>query len=188
VIQYSNRKIYLDAPAGWIPKFKERREICEDMNNLLINNWNSVIQPLDEVYHLGDFSFAGHDATQKVLDRLHGIKYLIRGNHDYDFVKRHENEFVWIKDYYVLKVHDKTLEEKQYHQHIVMCHFPFQSWENMTHGFWHLHGHSHGKMPSGNTKRYDVGVDNNNLMPISYQQVKEIMRERDNISRPDRNS
>lgn len=40
---------------------------------------------------------------------------------------------------------------------------------------WHLYAHSHGTLsPLG--KSYDVGVDNNNYMPVSFDQVKEIMK------------
>jgi len=40
-----------------------------------------------------------------------------------------------------------------------------------------LHGHSHGGLnPIG--KQYDIGVDNNNFYPISYEQLRIIMKDK----------
>ena len=30
---------------------------AEEMNEYIIKQWNSVVKPQDEVYHLGDFAF-----------------------------------------------------------------------------------------------------------------------------------
>lgn len=190
VISYSGRKIYDDLPAGSVPTFKSRAEICEDMNNLLINNWNRVVKPNDTIFHLGDFAFCGRTKAEEIIQRLHGIKYWIRGNHDHELAKKLVHHFIWVRDYYVYRHHDQIQSDDyqdgtQYHQPIVLCHFPIESWENMSHGSWHLHGHSHGRLDSGTKKRYDVGVDPNNLYPVSYEQIKEVMKTRINIVRPE---
>ena len=54
----------------------------EEMNEKLIENWNSVVGPDDIVFHLGDFAFGGSGLWKEVLSRLNGKKYLIIGNHD----------------------------------------------------------------------------------------------------------
>lgn len=54
----------------------------EDMNEKIVENWNSVVKPEDTVYHLGDVSFAGKDKTKELVSRLNGIKVLSMGNHD----------------------------------------------------------------------------------------------------------
>lgn len=53
------------------------------MNNVLINNWNSVVAPEDIVYVLGDFIW-GNDKTciEPLVDKLNGQIHLILGNHD----------------------------------------------------------------------------------------------------------
>lgn len=51
----------------------------EEMNEVMVQNWNSVVTDQDIVYHLGDVYF-GDGA--KVLPRLRGSKRLILGNHD----------------------------------------------------------------------------------------------------------
>ena len=54
----------------------------EEMNKVLIENWNSVVKPEDTVYHLGDVSFMKQEESYKILKQLNGRKILIRGNHD----------------------------------------------------------------------------------------------------------
>ena len=55
----------------------------DEMNKVLIRNWNSYITELDEIYILGDFLFKGTGGqANAILNTLNGKKYLIRGNHD----------------------------------------------------------------------------------------------------------
>ncbi len=53
----------------------------EQMNDVMIANWNSVIGKDDTVFHLGDFCLGGAAEWTKILDRLNGKIYLIMGNH-----------------------------------------------------------------------------------------------------------
>ena len=50
------------------------------MDEALIQRWNSVVGPEDRVYVLGDFGGDGHET--EVLSRLRGRKFLVKGNHD----------------------------------------------------------------------------------------------------------
>jgi calcineurin-like phosphoesterase family protein len=51
----------------------------EEMDELIVENWNKTVKDDDIVYHLGDVYFgAGHQH----LKRLRGRKRLILGNHD----------------------------------------------------------------------------------------------------------
>jgi calcineurin-like phosphoesterase family protein len=57
----------------------------EDMNETIIHNWNSVVSPVDHVYHLGDVYFGKNKnsaSNRNILSRLNGKKRLILGNHD----------------------------------------------------------------------------------------------------------
>lgn len=60
------------------PEFKDLRE----MENTIIQNWNSVVSEGDHVYVLGDFSFRNKEETKIIMQRLNGKKFLIIGNHD----------------------------------------------------------------------------------------------------------
>ena len=55
---------------------------AEIMNNYMINQWNSRVRHNDEVVIVGDFSLGKAYETNTILSKLHGILYMIRGNHD----------------------------------------------------------------------------------------------------------
>jgi calcineurin-like phosphoesterase family protein len=52
-----------------------------------------------------------------------------------------------------------------------------RTWARSHYNSWQLYGHSHGKLePIG--KQWDIGVDNNNYYPVSFDQITEIMKTR----------
>jgi calcineurin-like phosphoesterase family protein len=55
-------------------------------------------------------------------------------------------------------------------QLLVLCHYPFRTWNKMGKRAINLHGHSHGRL-SRMTRRYDVGVDAQELTPVSVEQI-----------------
>lgn len=54
----------------------------EEHNELIVNNFNSILTNQDETYHLGDFSFGDIIQTERFLRRLNGKHHLVIGNHD----------------------------------------------------------------------------------------------------------
>lgn len=125
----------------------------EEMNEVLIFNWNSVVGPNDTIYHLGDFSFGIQVEMNNVLSRLNGIKHLILGNHDKGIrhnPKSYAKYFKSIQDYLELK--------NVYNEHFVLSHFAFRVWNKSHRGSINLYGHSHGNLPPIG-RQIDVGVD-----------------------------
>lgn len=57
-------------------------ENVEEMNEVLIENWNKVVSDDDTVFHLGDFAFGGSNVWKEIIPRLKGHINLIIGNHD----------------------------------------------------------------------------------------------------------
>lgn len=58
------------------------------MNEHMVERWNAVVRPDDKVYHLGDVVMQrGSDARVRpflrIIQRLHGHKRLVLGNHDH---------------------------------------------------------------------------------------------------------
>src|ERR1035437_820477 len=81
-----------------------------EMDESLIENWNSKIQPGDLVYHLGDVFFCNEERALQIINRLNGQKFLILGNHD-KTVKRSENlkaQFIQIRDYHEITINGQS--------------------------------------------------------------------------------
>jgi len=52
------------------------------MNKVLLKNWNDTVGKDDVVFFVGDFSFGDRDTINKLLRKLKGNKIFIKGNHD----------------------------------------------------------------------------------------------------------
>ena len=154
----------------------------EEMNQALIENWNRVVGKNDLVFHLGDFAFGGAEVWNRFLDQLNGRIVLVVGNHDIyhlrvEMLERFEQ--VAFELYVVID-----------NQPIFLNHHPFLSYGDSHGTVWQLFGHVHtrgngeGKekdkqrLPLLMATQYDVGVDNNDYTPISFERVKEIINAR----------
>ena len=137
----------------------------DEMDEFLIETWNSKVKSNDIVFHLGDFSLCSDSKSARIYTQLKGIKYLIRGNHDKESTVNLFNDRLFNKcfDYLKIKV-DKQL--------IVLFHYPIAQWEQKSYGTFHFHGHSHNRN-SGITGRYkDVGVDSHSDNSLySYEEL-----------------
>lgn len=159
----------------------------EEMNQALIDRWNSVVKPDDTVFHLGDFCWGGSAAWEGILQQLNGHIHLIIGNHD---VKNLRQGY--------MKYFESVSFQKQIKvegQSIYLNHYPFLTYGGIyrKEPVWQLFGHVHsnggqGGADSGRLQhllrsQYDVGVDNNNFTPISFEQVKQVIESQGQIVR-----
>lgn len=138
----------------------------EDMNRMIINNYNSVVHKNDTVYILGDIChrLKVEDAND-LISELKGRKILITGNHDkkYD-VKLFEE----IYDFKTVSLYGK---------YFALMHYPMLSWPKSHQGSYQLHGHIHARNDYNQQnkmdgiRRYDVGVDANDFYPVSVEQI-----------------
>ena len=142
----------------------------EEMNKVLIINYNSLVKKEDICYILGDI--AHHipvEKTNELISKLNGKKFLIKGNHDKNY---DESLFSGIYD-----LCEKSFSHKDFHRFFVLMHYPLLSWHKANSGAIHLHGHIHsdGSYNKKNYEkhifRYDVGVDANNYFPVSIEQI-----------------
>ena len=139
----------------------------EEMDEALIEALNATVPERAVVYHLGDFAFVKPARAVEIAKRLHGTIRLVRGNHDHRLPAGFPVE--WMKDYYEAKTPDGIK--------VVLCHYPFEVWNQVHYGAWHLHGHSHGGLRSIRPRRFDVGVDNRRIYrPRSFEEIAEEMR------------
>ena len=155
------------------------------MNDHIVEQINQNVKQDDILFHLGDFSFGGlHNVIEFrnriVCQNLH----LVLGNHDQHIAKDQNNLkrlFSSVQEYLELdlRMYDNPIKQTKLvmKQDFVLMHYPIQSWNLMNHGSIHLHGHVH--LPPhqrlGKGKMIDVGVEGNNMKPISITEVMQIM-------------
>lgn len=143
---------------------------ADEMNRVLIENYNSVVHENDTVYLLGDICFRiGVDKANELIASLKGKKYLIRGNHD---KKYDENLFEEVRDFMMISVNGL---------HISLMHYPMLAWPRSHYGSIMLHGHIHSDESYNlnnrevSIKRYDVGIDANGYRPVSIKQIEDFL-------------
>jgi calcineurin-like phosphoesterase family protein len=93
-------------------------ESADAMNEYMIARWNSRVRKNDEVVILGDFSISPNGSeVNRILERLQGKKFLIRGNHERYLESRKfdPGHFGWIEDY-------KELRDNK--RKVVLSHYP----------------------------------------------------------------
>lgn len=130
----------------------------EEMNETMIDNWNKVVSPSDNVYHLGDVLF-----TKKWLDlilpRLNGTKVLIKGNHDNLKLSQYAQYFKDVRAYWVL---DKY----------VLSHVPIHP-ESLSRWKANIHGHLHNNSLE-DTRYINVSVERINYTPVDFESIYEL--------------
>ena len=150
----------------------------EEMNNTIVENINSCVKENDQLICLGDWNFGGIANLPIFRDSLicKDIS-LICGNHD----NRHGQ--VWnppvngknAADYF--SSYDMYKEMFYKGKHLVLFHFPINSWNNMKesiHFFGHCHSSESTKFFNGG-RSMDVGLDGNNMMPYKLDDAIDIL-------------
>ena len=143
----------------------------EEMDAVLIQNWNETVKKNDEIYILGDFTMRTSEVAHDYLTKLNGRKYFIRGNHDrfLENFEPYESDFEWVKDYHRLIYNG---------QRIIMFHYPILEWDQIHRGAYHCYGHVHNNKVSAErlavldgSRAINVGVDVNNYRPVSIKDI-----------------
>lgn len=134
-----------------------------EMDEEIIKRHNEVVKDNDIVIHGGDFTLrSSYVEAIEYRNQLKGDHIFIRGSHD-----------KWLNNTKCHDIWQKMIED----QYVVVCHYAMRVWPRSHYNSWQLYGHSHGKLePVG--KQWDSGVDNNQFYPVSFDQVKEIMKDR----------
>lgn len=135
----------------------------EEMNESLVDNWNSVVKPQDTVYHLGDICIPRSGI--KYLSRCNGRKVLFRGNHDSNFKLKELAEYF------------DDIRGCFYRNGLVFSHFPVHpsnlkgAYKGNVHG--HLHCHLIIDQGLVDKRYFNACVERNNFTPVSYDSIKE---------------
>ena len=145
----------------------------EELDELMIENWNKMVGPNDRIYHLGDVVYKCGNRDQ-IMSRLNGKKVLVKGNHDRD-------QLGWYKKYF---------EDIRGTFHIdgnyLLSHFPIHP-DSKGRFVRNLHGHIHAqtvmKWEYSIIDGCDIRVPDlwyrnccvevNNYSPIPFEVIKE---------------
>ena len=142
----------------------DKQELIKRHDDWLIDKWNSTVKKNDWVYHIGDFCLGNRERTEYILNRLHGRKFFIRGNHDKS-LNGNERFLEGIWDIKEAKFsHEQFPFIKEGETFCCeLCHYPLVAWNRRTHGSVMVHGHTHGATDPLNKEseelRVDVGFD-----------------------------
>lgn len=142
----------------------------EEMNEVLIEKWNSVVREKDTVYHLGDVAFGKHSLP--LIKRLNGKKRLCLGNHD-----------GYVSSEYLLYF-EKLYGAKEWKK-CILTHVPVHPGTLGTRFLLNVHGHLHSKnvgvwldetifVPDRNY--LCVSVEQNNLYPVHADIIRDRLR------------
>ncbi|HEX5933880.1 MAG TPA: metallophosphoesterase family protein [Pseudorhizobium sp.] len=128
----------------------------------LIDRWNATVSPQDEVWHLGDVmsARATETAVEALLIRLNGQKHLVIGNNDPAAVQQAAG-WASVQHYAEIRLGEQLL---------VLCHYAFRTWNQMSRKSINLHGHSHGRLKPM-PRQFDVGVDARGLRPVAFEEL-----------------
>jgi len=144
------------------------------MDAALVANWNAVVGVDDEVWHLGDFARRAADVPA-LLERLNGTKHLILGNNDAAGVAGVAG---WAS---VAPYAERLVDGVA----LVLCHYPFRSWNGQHRGAVNLHGHSHGRLKPL-PRQHDVGVDAWDFRPVTLAGILAAAKPQSRVASSDR--
>ena len=130
-----------------------------EMDAALVAGWNAVVGADDEVWHLGDFARRAADVPA-LLAGLNGAKHLLLGNNDPPEVAEMPG---WASVGHYAELVEGGVA-------LVLCHYPFRSWNGQHKGAVNLHGHSHGRLKPL-PRQHDVGVDAWAFRPVELGEI-----------------
>lgn len=135
-----------------ILKYTDRSDhwdTVEEMNEGLIEIFNSVVGPQDVTYILGDFCFGSKEAWASFASRLNGTKHIILGNHD----ERHKRPQQWFHEVGFEEVYRHSII---LHRMVILSHEPV--YLTLDTPLFNIHGHTHGRNMDSSL-HYNVSCD-----------------------------
>lgn len=143
----------------------------EEMDTILIANWNKKVHRNDTVYILGDLMFRNEKPPEEYLRQLNGKKNLIIGNHDRSWIKSCD-----LSQFFETVTSLNFISDGK-HQ-ITLCHYPMMSWPHMKRCYM-VFGHIHGNIDADywpliaqSGLMLNAGVDINGFAPVTFEEME----------------
>lgn len=141
----------------------------EEMDECLIANWNTIVNPEDTVFVLGDFVGASEielSDSIRIVNELNGNKIFVLGNHDGSIFYLLRSNGYMVSPWPII-IHDFW----------ILSHEPMYMNSNMPYAniFGHVHNNPMYKTVSSHS--FCVSVERINYAPISFEEIKRQMQE-----------
>jgi calcineurin-like phosphoesterase family protein len=140
---------------------------ADEMDAVLIKNWQARVADGDTVYILGDMFFRSSYGHAAVLEQLKGTKHLIIGNHDKNWMNRVDLPRFFASVQQALKI---THDGKK----LFLCHCPVLEFN----ADYLVHGHIHNNRSDENWPKFkalenvlNAGVEINGYMPVTFEEL-----------------
>lgn len=152
------------------------------MNALMAEAWNSIVEPEDTVYYLGDFAMQPNMVTE-ILSSLKGTKFLIAGNHD----KCHGGAPKWVDHYKAAGFQSiqRHLNMEIAGENVLLHHFPYRNEADpaqkhfgsrpVDRGRLLIHGHVHNRWKILK-RQINVSVEPWNFLPVRLEAIAALIQ------------
>jgi len=143
---------YCQRPDGW--------------QEQIIQNWNRMIGAIDNVFHLGDFSFGRTEQVQSVLAQLSGKKRLLLGNHD-----NRRSAGAWGRLGFEQVFREKYLCFQVGAVKVIFSHYPCLF--DLQEGVLNIHGHIHNTPCElvNDPYHFNICVEVNDYQPVTLGEI-----------------
>lgn len=160
----------------FVEKFGSRPfSSTEEMDDTIIENMFTGKRKGDMIYFLGDLYF-DIASFEKMYNQIpNGVRFFwVLGNHDEKLFMKHIKQFEKIIP---------MMETKIQGNHVVLCHYPMQTWNRSHYNSWQLFGHHHigGHFEPGSErlgKQLNVNLEYHDFKPWTEDEVVEYMEGR----------
>lgn len=175
-----------------IIKYTDRPyKTADEMNETLVDNWNSVVSADDEVWVLGDVALGPIKESLSLIELLNGRKVLLPGNHDRIWrglapKKRWDDDTYLNAGFERIEHGEIGVVNLTLGGHDVLAsHFPytigqydsrFTAWHPIDYGVPLLHGHTHSPVRTAGNMIH-VGIDAWGYTPVAETTLIELIEE-----------
>ena len=157
-------------------KCKRPFKSLQEMEETIVQNWNTKINDDDVVYVLGDLVKDDDASAIQIFNKLKGHKHLIVGNHDNQLLEVIKNSSLFETIGFIDLILDKNRK-------VCVCHYPLMDWMEFNRQGVLVYGHIHNKTAmNGNAYKlmkefyetlpaYNCGVDVCNFEPKTLEEL-----------------
>lgn len=152
---------------------------CDQMLEVIVNNYNNLVSHSSKVLFMGDIFFTGFDNSCDIMHSLNGSKYLLRGNHDKRLT---DSQFARMGFVEIYGTYQKTKIDGS---GVYLSHYPFNGYsKDNRYGKYRppidgtviVHGHTHDKHRLTLQNTVHIGVDAWDFGPAPIGEVSKLVK------------